>query len=121
MASTTDAERPHAGAITCAACDFHAVITEPNDAIERYRRHRSVTGHAIKWEQTALGVGLDTNDIETALDALGDEYPDGVPLGVLTAALSEQGVTIETTLDAIYDLRMEGAIYEPRDDHVLVV
>lgn len=111
----------HAGALACPTCDFHTTVAEPNDAIECYRRHRSVTGHAIAWERTALDAAVETDDVETALDGLGDEYGEGVPLGVLTAALAERGVTIEETLDAIYDLRMEGAIYEPRDDRVLVV
>jgi hypothetical protein len=119
--ATEETERPHVGAISCPTCGFHATVTDPNDAIDRYRRHHSVTGHAVVWERTALDTAVETADVERALDTLGDEYADGVPIGVLTVALADQGVTIEETLATIYDLRMEGAIYEPRDDHLLVV
>lgn len=115
------AEQPHVGVVSCPTCGLNATVTDPNGAIDRYRRHHSVTGHALKWERTALGTAVETTNVESALDTLGDEYAEGVPIGVLTAALTERNVTIEETLQTIYDLRMEGAIYEPRDDHFLVV
>ncbi|QLC35361.1 hypothetical protein EFA46_013965 (plasmid) [Halarchaeum sp. CBA1220] len=115
------AQEPQAGVVTCPACDLHAAVDEPNDAIDLYRRHTSVTGHDVEWERVAVGDAVTTADVKDALVALGDDYPEGVPLGVLTAALAERGVTIAATLDALYDLRMSGEIYEPRDDHVLAV
>lgn len=115
------AQEPHAGVVTCAACDLHTAVDEPNDAIDLYRRHAGVTGHDVEWERVAVGDAVAAADVKDALVELGDDYPEGVPLGVLTAALSEQGVTIAETLDALYDLRMSGEIYEPRDEHVLAV
>lgn len=107
----------HAGVVTCPICELHLQVAEPNEAIEIYRRHRSVTNHEIGWERTALGVTVASTDTESALEALDDEYSDGVPVGVLSAALSAQGVSISEVLDDIYSLRMDGIVYEPRDDH----
>lgn len=111
---------PYAGIVTCPTCDLHVQITDPNEAIELYRRHNRVTGHDVEWERVALDVTASSADVESALAGLEGEHPEGVPVGVLAAAMSSRGVAIADVLDAIYDLRMEGAIYEPSDDHVRV-
>ena len=112
---------PHAGVVTCPTCDLHVRITDPNEAVELYRRHSRVTGHDVEWERVALDVTASAADIESALADLESRHPEGVPIGVLAAALSAQGVNIADVLDGLYDLRMEGAIYEPTDDHVRVL
>lgn len=83
-----------------------------------YRRHASVTGHDLEWERADLDVAVPGGDVKTVLDELGDRYESGVPIGVLTAAMSEQDVSIAESLEEVYDLRMTGQLYEPRDDHL---
>lgn len=112
---------PHAGVVTCPTCDLTVRITDPNEAIDCYRRHSRVTGHDVEWERVALDVTASSADVESALADLEDGYAEGVPIGVLAAALSARGVTIADVLDGLYELRMEGAIYEPVDDHVRVL
>lgn len=112
---------PHAGVVTCPTCDLHVQVTDPNDAIDLYRRHSRVTGHDIAWERVALDVTVSSADVESALADLEDGHAEGVPIGVLAAALSPHGVAIADVVDGLYDLRMEGAIYEPTDDHVRVL
>jgi hypothetical protein len=116
--STTE---PHAGIVTCTACDLHVPVAEPNEAVEVYRRHERVTGHEIEWERTAIDVTATSSDVESVIEALDDEYSDGVPVGVLTAAASTQGVSISDVLDELYSLRMEGMIYEPLGDHFSIL
>lgn len=111
----------HTGVITCSACELHIPITEPNEAITIYRRHKSVTGHEIEWERVAISTTAQSTDVETLLTDLAETYSDGVPIGVLTAVLSCQGVSISEVLEELYALRMEGRIYEPVDDHFLVL
>lgn len=110
----------HVGVVACPACELHVAVTDPNEAIEVYRRHERVTGHEIEWERTALGVTAASTDVESVLEELDGAFPEGVPIGVLTAALSARGVPISEVLDEVYDLRMEGEVYEPSDDHVCV-
>jgi hypothetical protein len=112
--STTE---PHAGVVTCPTCEFHVSVAEPNEAVEVYRRHERVTGHEVEWERTALNVTALSSDVESVLETLDEEYSDGVPVGVLTAAASTRGVPISAVLDELYSLRMDGVIYEPLDDH----
>lgn len=111
----------HAGIVTCPACELHISVSEPNEAIEIYRRHKRVTGHEIRWERTALGVTAASTETESVLTDLDDADSAGVPIGVLTAALSTRGVPISEVLDDIYDLRMNGKIHEPSDDHFRVI
>ena len=113
--------KPYAGAVTCPTCDLHVQVTDPNEAIELYRRHSRVTGHDIEWERVSLDVTASAADIESALADLEDEHAGAVPVGVLAAAVSPHGVAIADVLDGLYDLRMEGAIYEPADDHFRVL
>ena len=106
-------------AVTCPTCGTREELDDPNEAVEMYRRHRSVTGHAIEWERADLDVDVPSGGVEATLRALGDRYDEGVPVGVLTAAMSERGVGIDETLDELYELRMAGQLYEPKDDHLL--
>ncbi|GAA0307329.1 hypothetical protein [Halarchaeum salinum] len=115
------AQEPQAGVVTCPVCDLHTAVDDSNDAVDLYRRHASVTGHDVEWERVAVGDTVSTGNVKAALVELGNDYSEGVPLGVLTAALAAQGISIAETLDTLYDLRMGGEIYEPRDDHVLAV
>ncbi|ELZ96252.1 hypothetical protein [Haloferax sulfurifontis] len=115
------AKKPRAGVVTCPSCDLHVAVAEPNDAVELYRRHANVTGHDVEWERVAFGAEAESDDVKEALIELGEDHPDGVELGRLAAALTDNGVAIGETLDAVRDLRMSGEIYEPRDDHVLAV
>jgi hypothetical protein len=110
-----------AGVITCPTCDLHVQVTDPNEAIELYRRHTRVTGHDIEWERVALDETASSAEVKSALADLEDGYSEGVPIGVLAAAVAPHGVAIADVLDGLYDLRMEGAIYEPVDDHVRVL
>lgn len=105
----------------CSTCELYIPVTEPNEAIEIYRRHTRVTGHEVDWERTALSVTAASTDTESTLRDLGATFSDGVPIGVLTAALSTQGVPISEVLDDVYNLRMEGRVYEPSDDHFRVL
>jgi hypothetical protein len=111
----------HAGVVTCPACELHILVTDPNEAIEIYRRHKRVTDHEVEWERTSLNVTTSSTDTETVLTELADEYSEGVPIGVLSAALSAKGLAISEVLDELYSMRMEGKIYEPQEDHFLVL
>lgn len=111
----------HAGVVTCSACELHIPVTEPNEAVEIYRRHKKVTNHNVEWERTALSAPTQSTDIEVVLTSLADTYSEGVPVGVLTAVLSTRDVSISEVLNELYSLRMEGRIYEPLDDHFLVL
>lgn len=111
----------HAGIVACRRCELHISVTDPNEAVEIYRRHERVTGHEVDWERTAIDVTASSTDTESVLRDLDDRFPDGIPVGVLTAALSARGVPISTVLDELYDLRMDGKIYEPVDDHFRVL
>ncbi|MBB6646567.1 hypothetical protein [Halobellus ruber] len=108
---------PRAGIVTCPACDLHVPVTEPNEAVEVYRRHERVTGHGIEWERVALDVTASSPNVESMLETLDGEYDDGVPVGVLTAAAATREVPISAVLDELHALRMEGKIHEPIDDH----
>ena len=114
---TMSGDDSHAGVVTCPACELHLAVEEPNEAVEIHRRHGRVTGHEVEWERTALTDTAPSTDVESVLAALDEEYDEGVPVGVLTATMSTRGVTIGAVLDELYSLRMEGAIYEPLDDH----
>lgn len=118
---TMSGDDSHAGVVTCPACDLHLAVTEPNEAVEVFRRHERVTGHEIEWERTTLTDTAPSADVESVLAGLDEEYAEGVPVGVLTATMSTREVSIGVVLDELYSLRMEGAIYEPLDDHFSVL
>lgn len=104
----------------CVDCEERREATDPNEIVRFYRRHQSVTGHDVAWEQTpSLGVASD--DVPEVVSSLVTDPEEGVPLGELSAAMSELGWTVGETLDAVYDHRMRGALWEPQDDYVSAV
>lgn len=107
--------------VTCPKCETRTALTHPNEAVETFERHRGVTGHAMVWERADLGVETPVGDVARVLEELAEACDAAVPIGSVTAAMSEQGVTIAETLDELYELRMTGRLYEPRDDHVATV
>lgn len=50
-----------------------------------------------------------------------DLYDSPIPVGSVTAAMSHQGVSIAETLGELYEPWMTGQLYEPTDDHLVVV
>lgn len=111
--------------ITCPDCAVHEEVDSPNDGVAFYRRHRSVTGHDLEWEppdhddyRVVPSDGIVS--VIGALEQLEQRLGDSVPIGAVTVALGERGATIGETLEEIRELRMEGMLYEPRDDHLLV-
>ncbi|WP_435185586.1 hypothetical protein [Halobellus sp. EA9] len=80
-----------------------------------------MTGHEVDWERTAIGITAASTELEEVLRDLDEADSEGVSAGVLTAALSARGVSISEVLDELYDLRMDGRIHEPTDDHYSVL
>ena len=108
---------------TCPDCDVKFEASDPNAVLEFFRRHHRHTGHDVVWTKTAFMFTLpQSGDVKSVLSALEPNFDsDGVPVGTLTAAMAEQGYAIGETLDALYDVRMRGNIFEPRADHVRAV
>jgi hypothetical protein len=108
--------------VVCPDCELRKAIETPNEAVAFYRRHAAITGHDVDWERTDvddLGAVTD-DDLRGVIRTLEGRFPEGVPIGVVTAAASRRGATIGETVDAIRELRMGGELYEPRDDHLRV-
>ncbi len=83
-------------AVACPTCDTRAELDDLDEADEMHRRHASVSGHALEWERADLDVDAGPpEDVEAAVRTLGE------------------------TLDRLHELRLEGRLYEPRDDHLL--
>lgn len=92
-----------------------------NEIVESYRRQHRLTGNDLEWvfaEHDAVAKAPESEDVVEVLEALDERFDDGVPLGIVTAAMGEQGLTIGETLDTLYELRMTGQLWEPRDDHL---
>lgn len=109
--------------VTCADCDVRKATDDANETVAFYRRHHGLTGHDVAWERAdgdALDAVPDEGDLEAVISALEDHYDDGVPLGVVAAAMGERGLAVGETLDRVRELRMTGALFEPRDDHLRV-
>lgn len=102
-------------------CELHLPVSDPNEAIKIYRRHKRVTDHEVDWERTAIDVTSASSDLEAVLRDIDEADSEGVSAGVLTATLSAEGVSIGEVLDGLYDLRMEGKIHQPTDDHYSVL
>ncbi|WP_336363472.1 hypothetical protein [Halalkalicoccus salilacus] len=109
-------------AVVCADCEVSKELDDANETVAFYRRHHSVTGHDVEWVRADLDVssGLPNGDIGAVIAELENRVEDGVPIGVVAAAMGERGQTIGETLAAIRELRMAGELYEPRDDHLRV-
>ncbi len=112
----------HSSSVVCGACDLSKEFEDPNEAIAFYRRHRSITGHDVAWDRVDFDSlePLSKDDPASVIAALEDRFEDGVPLGIVSAAMASEGLTIGDALSEIRSLRMEGKLYEPRDDHVRV-
>jgi hypothetical protein len=104
----------------CAECSERKETETPNEVIAFYRRHRTLTGHDIEWECTDHeSIGKTTgDDLKSVVLKLGEEFEDGVPLGLVAAAMGKQGRTVGETLADLRELRMTGHVWEPKDDHV---
>ncbi|WP_446685180.1 hypothetical protein [Haladaptatus pallidirubidus] len=104
----------------CSECMERKKTEAPNEVIAFYRRHRTLTGHDIEWECTDHESIEETaeNDLKAVILELGEEYEDGVPLGLVTAAMGKQGRTVGETLAELRALRMTGHVWEPKDDHI---
>lgn len=124
---TTDTTRPNRGerapfAVVCADCEVSKELDGANEAVAFYRRHHSVTGHDVEWVRADLDgtEAASEADLEGLIGELGRRFEEGVPIGVIAAAMGERGHTIGETLAAIRERRMAGELYEPRDDHLRV-
>lgn len=106
--------------VACSDCEVDVRTDDPNEVVAFFRRHRRVTGH----EPTLESVDVprrevpEEGDVKDVIRAIEPEFEDGVPVGVVAAVMHGRGVTIAETLDRIYEVRMRGGIYEPRDDHL---
>lgn len=107
--------------VTCPECETRTELNHPNEAVETYERHRGLTGHEMVWERADLDVDAPAGDVARVLEELTAQYDGAVPVGSVTAAMSEQDVSIAETLEELYELRMTGRLYEPTDDHITTV
>lgn len=120
------AQRQVAYAASCPDCDVDIRSDEPNEIVEFYRRHSSVTGHDVEFTriQPDLVDAVTEDDLkevytlEDVVARLETEYDHGVPIGAIAAAMSEQGLSIGETLEKVHEIRMGGGLYEPQDDHL---
>lgn len=110
-------------AVACPECEIRTETDVPNEIVECYRRHNSVTGHEIEIEHAATDAidDVDADGVEEVIRELQEQYQEGVPLGVVAAVMHDRGVSLTETLDDIYDIRMGGGLYEPQDDHIVAV
>ncbi|HET7324001.1 MAG TPA: hypothetical protein VFJ06_06700 [Halococcus sp.] len=107
--------------VTCPECETRTETDTANEVVEFYRRHHSLTGHDIEYERASLDAfdGSSSNgDLGAVIEGLGEHYENGVPIGVITAAMGEHGYTVGETIAGIHELRMTGRLWEPRDDHL---
>jgi hypothetical protein len=75
----------------------------------------------IEWvtaEHPAVSEAPSSGSVVHVLRGLDDYFESGVPLGILAAAMSKQGQTVEDTLADVHDVRMDGSLWEPRSDHL---
>ncbi|AGB39047.1 hypothetical protein [Natronococcus occultus] len=123
---TVSDRRDPAYAARCPDCEVDLETDAPNEIVDFYRRHYRVTGHDVTFEriEPSLGEAVTEDvldEVYTLADVvaqLEDEYDDGVPIGAVAAAMSDRGRSIGETLEAAHEIRMNGALYEPRDDHL---
>lgn len=108
--------------VTCPECEVQRGIDDVNEAVAYYRRHHSLTGHDIEWERADIDdlSVVSSEDLTSIISDLEEQLGESVPIGLVTVVLSRRGVSIGQTLESIRDLRMNGDLYEPRDDHLRV-
>ncbi|WP_137290333.1 hypothetical protein [Natronorubrum halophilum] len=112
----------HAFEATCSDCGTTKTAESPNELIECYRRHSRHTSHELVWTRADVAFELPAaDDLERIVGELETHYEEGVPIGIVAAAMNDRGATIGETLESIREVRLTGALYEPRDDHVAVV
>ncbi|SIS13436.1 hypothetical protein [Natronorubrum thiooxidans] len=121
--STQDQSPTHdqaAYVATCPECDVEFQTDIANEIIEFYRRHYRVTGHHVVFDRTQLDLDEEVTgtDLKDVVWQLQNQYENGVPIGIISAVMSERGTSIGETLDEIHKVRMTGGLYEPRDDHL---
>jgi hypothetical protein len=119
MATTTQASVSFVARATATGERIEA--TAANEVVAFYRRQTGLVATDVEWvscDHPAVTAAPDSGGVEHVLDALAEAFEGGVPLGIVTAAMSKQGWTVGETLDALYDRRMAGALWEPRDDHL---
>ncbi|WP_226039852.1 hypothetical protein [Natrinema sp. DC36] len=106
-------------AVACEECDIDVEPDSANETVDFYRRHRRQTGHDVVLTRADLEFEPPaSDDLVTVIAGLEKRYENGVPIGIVAAAMSEQGFSVGETLEEIYEVRMTGALYEPRDDHL---
>ncbi|QRV17865.1 hypothetical protein [Haloterrigena salifodinae] len=105
---------------SCPECDVDLRTDAPNEIIDFHRRHYRVTGHDVEFEHAQLELDEDvTSDgLKDVVWQLQEQYENGVPIGVVAAAMSDRGLSIGETVDEIHEVRMTGGLYEPQDDHL---
>ncbi|WP_224336508.1 hypothetical protein [Haloprofundus halobius] len=112
-------QRRAAFAVACSECEVLKEVDDPNEGVAFYRRHHALTGHDVEWERIDFDAGdVPSGDLKAVVRELERRYDGGVPVGVVTAAMSEQRASMRETLDGLRELRMNGELYEPRDDHL---
>jgi hypothetical protein len=105
----------------CTATGTRIATSTANEVVAFYRRRQRLMDTDVEWVATqhpAVSQAPAADDVASVLRALDDDFEDGVPLGVLAAAMDKHGQTIGDTLDDVYDLRMSGSLWEPRADHL---
>lgn len=126
-------QRPSRFVVACPDCEVDRRTDDPHEVVAFFRRHRSVTGHEPTFEAAdafpdvdveldhlprADGEDAGGDEVKAVVRALEPAFEDGVPVGVVAAAMHGRGVTIAETLERIHEVRMRGGIYEPRDGNV---
>ncbi|WP_122088380.1 DUF7542 family protein [Halalkalicoccus subterraneus] len=107
--------------VACPDCAVKKSIDDVNEAVAFYRRHHAITGHDVEWRHAELDEGaISGADLRSVIAALETRVEGNVPLGLVTVVMSERDMTIGETLEAVRELRMNGELYEPRDDHLRV-
>ncbi|WP_129113488.1 hypothetical protein [Halegenticoccus tardaugens] len=108
-------------AAACPECAVESEAESANELVEFYRRHHRHTGHEIAWTRADVGFDLPDGDLEAVVGECESHYDEGVPIGIVAAAMGARGLTVGETLARIREVRMTGALYEPRDDHIAKV
>lgn len=110
---------------TCPDCDVERDADSANEIVAFYRRHYRHTGHDVVVRRADLDTELEeeavadsATDVAAVVATLEPHYESGVPIGVVAAVLSRRDVTVGETLEAIREVRLTGALYEPYDDHL---
>ena len=103
--------------VECRECETRTATDAANEVIEYYRRHHGVTGHEIEWVRTGEA-SVEAGDLTGVVREFDDQYENGVPIGVIAAAMGERGEAVGETLATIHAARMTGGLWEPHDDHL---